>query len=172
MAFNEAWSIENEDIEIVWSADRPLHWDDFRATPRGRALTGAVTHSTIKVTPKANQWTGRVAVSVQATFACNKSWVREKARSSEYLLNHEQRHFDIAELYARKLRKALQAERITAGNYKKIKKTIIEPLFQEYVEFDKEYDHTTVHGLNKDQQREWDQRIGAQLEDMGLYLEE
>jgi hypothetical protein len=36
--------------------------------------------------------TGRVQVQVRALFECRKSWALEKAKKSDYLLNHEQRH--------------------------------------------------------------------------------
>jgi hypothetical protein len=160
----------NGEPEIIWSADRRLNWDDFKAAPSGRAMTGAVTHSTIKVTPKANQWSGRVEVEVKAIFACNKSWARKKAKESDYLLNHEQRHFDIAELYARKIRQALSSQRVTVKNYKQIKAAVIQPLFKDYVAFDEEYDHLTVHGLNKDRQEEWNMMIDEELEEMSVYL--
>ena len=170
LSINSTTSFSNGDPEIIWSTARRLNWDDFKAQPNGQTLTGAVTHSTIKVMPEANKWTGRVTVVVQAVFACNKSWAREKAKESDYLLNHEQRHFDIAELYARKIRQALAEERITIKNYKEVRATIIQPLFREYVKFDEEYDHQTVHGLNKETQSVWNNRIDDQLEDMSLYL--
>lgn len=150
--------------EIIWSDSRRLSWDDFKGVPAGKQLTGAVTYSTIKATPKvAGYWNNRVEVEVKAVFRCDRSWAREKAKTSEYLLNHEQRHFDIAELYARKIRKALQDYRITPRNYPQIKAEVIEKLFEEYVEFDKSYDQLTVHGLKSGVQQEWDEQIDGEL---------
>ncbi len=150
--------------EITWSGDRRLSWDDFKGIPSGGGFTGATTYSTIKATPKVEGYfNSRVAVEVKAVFRCDKSWAKEKAKESAYLLNHEQRHFDIAEMYARKIKQALAPYRITPRNYDQIKAEVIEQLFQEYVDYDKAYDHETVHGLKAGVQREWDERIDEAL---------
>ncbi|PHN06290.1 DUF922 domain-containing protein [Flavilitoribacter nigricans] len=150
--------------EIVWSGDRRLSWEDFKGIPSGRQITGAVTYSTIKATPSvAGYFNNRIEVDVKAIFRCDRSWAKDKAKESDYLLNHEQRHFDIAEVYARKIRTALQDHHITPRNYPRIKAQVIEPLFREYVNFDKSYDKTTVHGLSSDLQEEWDHKIDEAL---------
>lgn len=148
---------------IPWSPDRKLCWDDFRGQPRAHGFTGAATHARIKVTPRANSYTGRVKVQVKALFECHKSWALEKAKDSDYLLNHEQRHFDIAELFAQKLRRELAGIRITARNYPRVKREVIQRIFQEYVDYDESYDRQTVHGIDQDAQAEWDQRIDRRL---------
>lgn len=150
--------------EITWSSDRRLSWEDFKGLPSGKRLTGATTYATIKAIPKVEGYfNNRVEVEIKAIFRCDKSWAKEKAKESAYLLNHEQRHFDIAELYARKIRQALEPYRITPRNYDQIKKEVIQQFFKEYVEFDKAYDHQTVHGLSSDAQQEWDARIDREL---------
>lgn len=158
--------------EITWSADRRLNWDDFKGVPSGKKVTGAVTYSTIKAVPTVSGfWNNRVDVEVKAVFRCDRSWAKDRAKESEYLLNHEQRHFDIAEIYARKIREALEKYEITPNNYPRIKAQVIEKLFREYVDFDEQYDHLTVHGLKKTVQEEWDLDIDQTLGLEGVELE-
>lgn len=150
--------------EIVWSSQRRLSWDDFKATPENRGFTGAITYATIKATPKVTGFfNNQIEVEVEAIFRCDKSWAKDKARESEYLLNHEQRHFDIAEMYARKIRRALEQHNITPRNYPQVKKEVIEPLFKEYVQHDESYDHSTAHGLRSAVQEEWDDQLDTEL---------
>ena len=49
---------------------------------------------------------------VYAHFYPDKSWVI-KEQSSEHILNHEQLHFDITELHARKFRKQLSTLKVS-----------------------------------------------------------
>lgn len=152
------------DVDILpWSPDRKLTWNDFRGAPRPGGLTGAATHARIRATPRAHPLSGRVRVEVQALFECRKSWVREQAKGNGDLLNHEQRHFDIAEVYARRLRRELVRRRITAANYAEVKREVIDRLFHAYVQCDEAYDRETVHGINRDAQADWDRRIDRQL---------
>ena len=155
--------IPNKEAIIIWTADRPLSWEDFQGTPRGRAHIGATTHATIKTIPEVNRWSGRVSVQVQAIFNCSKSWVRAEAKENPELLEHEQHHFDIAEVYAQKIRQALQQYKITYKNYPQIRAEVIEPLFREYDRYDREYDRSTVHGLDKEAQKQWEEEIEEQL---------
>lgn len=150
--------------EIVWNSARKLSWDDFRCAPLGGRLTGAATYASIKAVPRVvNSWNNKLDVEVKAIFRCDKSWAKEQAKTSDYLLNHEQRHFDIAEIFARKIRQELDEYRITAKNYQGIKKAVIEKWFQEYDAYDRSYDKFTVHGLNSERQEQWNQDIDEQL---------
>jgi len=51
-----------------------------------------------------------------------------KSAKTDYLLNHEQRHFDIAEIFARKLRKELEEYTFNKNNLKEI-----ENLYKKYL---------------------------------------
>lgn len=156
---------------LPWSPDRKLTWADFRGAPRARGFTGAATHARIKATPSVNSLSGRVQVQVRALFECRQSWAIEKAKKSDYLLNHEQRHFDIAEIYARKLRRTLQQRRITAGNWARVRREVIAPLFREYVRYDEAYDQETIHGIDRHAQAVWDRQIDRQLGDLAGYYD-
>ncbi len=160
-------SFRNTD-EITWKDTQPLTWENFRGVPTSSSEIGAATHVNIRVTPKVIRG-GRVGVRVKAVFSCDQSWARKKAVGNDYLLNHEQRHFDIAELYARKVRQALDGYRITTSNYHKIKEKVILPIFDEYLEYDEWYDQLTVHGLDKEQQQDWNERIDQQLGELEAF---
>src|SRR5690348_5350311 len=85
---------------IVWNEYRPLTWEDFQGKRSEDAAGDAGTVVQIKAKPYMVK--DQVKYDVAAVFVKNKSW--SDAQTKE-LLAHEQLHFDIAELYARKIRK-------------------------------------------------------------------
>jgi hypothetical protein len=85
-------------------------------------------------------------------------------------LKHEQIHFDICELYARKLR-----QKFTETNFAKVKSLdnettkmytkISSELFKE----EEKYDKDTEHGLNSAKQKIWDADIKAKLKELEAF---
>lgn len=78
-------------------------------------------------------------------------------RKTDVVLSHEQLHFDITELYARKLRTRLASMKNPCD------KSSVGSVYQAnenaFVEFVKQYDIETSHGVNKQKQIEWESRI-------------
>ena len=100
-------------------------------------------------------------------FIKSKSWA--KSKNNDILLIHEQGHFDIAELFARKLRKAFAEYKF---NYKTVGKDI-DNLFllnkQERAKMDALYDKETKHSQDKQQQILWNKRIKTELNKLKKY---
>src|SRR3954464_14720897 len=82
-----------DDNLIEWSPARKLTWSDFKGKPDPLSDNAALTNSTINfeygITEKG------FTHSIKCRFNKNLSWGRIK---NEYILNHEQGHFDIAEI--------------------------------------------------------------------------
>lgn len=96
--------IENEKL-IYWNENRPLRISDFKGSSEKRPFQAA-THSGLKVMNPVNVWTGKTRVIVESYFNPELSYFKQSERDSS-VLAHEQLHFDITELYARKFRKQL-----------------------------------------------------------------
>jgi predicted secreted Zn-dependent protease len=78
-------------------------------------------------------------------------------------LIHERLHFDIAELYARKIRKKIQE--LSARNITDIKiyNTMIRELLEESNTIDRQYDIETLHGALLKKQKQWEVKIKDEL---------
>lgn len=155
---------ENDTI-IYWSKNRVLQWNDFQgSTCISCNNIYAETHT---ATPIIGDWKdGIPTFKVFCYFKKKTSWKRD---TSFLLLSHEQLHFDITELYARKIRKAinyLNEEFITDLNV--YMETINNILVNQNKEGD-EYDRDTQHGIIKKQQEEWNKKISKELEDLKEY---
>jgi hypothetical protein len=153
--FYSSFFITNEDAQFPWSNDRKLTWADFKGKPDKLNSASALTYSDIKI--GASFIDGKVAVTVQNYFDANLSWSKNKTSAS--LLAHEQVHFDITEIYTRKIRNKLNsiASEETIRNGTMNKESTI--LLKEWRAFQKKYDDETNHGIIADKQKEWEQKV-------------
>lgn len=157
--------------KIVWKEDQKLIWDQFRSpvNRKNNPDVVAYTHcgweySVIKSTnPKSP-----VTIEITTIFNEDKSW-KDVNRINDYVLVHEQKHFDIAEIFARKLRKEV-ADRIkNSGEYDKSFKAIYNAVSTDYRNFQISYDKDTQHGINKEKQAEYNARISEELDNLKSY---
>lgn len=104
----------NENDIIIWSKHYFLKWSDFKAESNTGSFEDA--HSTIKYrytwTVNSEKIGSQILflienLQVNVEFHSVLSWVRT-SQSNEQLLNHEQGHFDLAELVKRENEKKFQ----------------------------------------------------------------
>lgn len=143
---------------IIWKQDSLLHKEDFKAKGKNN---GPLGYASIGIFMYAGESGGELIFNIEALFIKSKSYI---TKYSDYVLKHEQIHFDICELYARKLR-----QKFTETNFAKVKSLenettkmytkISSELFKE----EEKYDKDTEHGLNSAKQKLWDADIKARL---------
>lgn len=96
-------------IPIRWSASRHLTWADYRGVPDNSSDAAAMT---VYLIAYEEECAGdRYSFTVTTTFQPDRSWVRPSVLETPWrgaqLLDHEQLHFDLSELNARRLRQWL-----------------------------------------------------------------
>jgi predicted secreted Zn-dependent protease len=108
-------------------------------------------------------------INVYSYFNRYRSWTKDT--SSVSLLSHEQLHFDICELYARKVRRSIRD--LKDRNVKEIDKyqLVIQSKLEEHRLEHQQYDSNTYHGMNEDVQKEWINKIKMLLIQLEEYLE-
>ena len=154
---------QNNDL-IDWSAERKLTWSDFRAEPVKNSPAAALTSTSIKIDFESNN--GSFQYHIRCRFDKNKSWVRVR---NDYILAHEQAHFDIAEIYARKLNKVLKAYKPNDAHLSSDVNRIYDSMMKEYYEKQEEYDDETNYSINKGKQEEWLKKVKEELSDLRDY---
>lgn len=153
-----------EDRTMTWDASRKLTWADFRANPDSESDAVALTASGITFGFSLKTSGNTIldfSTSVEAHFYPNKSWYF-KEKGNAYILKHEQLHFDITELYARKFREQLSrlpVSRTVKEQVDAMHKTINEDLDKAQ----KRYDLETEHSINKVMQKHWEDFIAEEL---------
>ena len=88
---------------------------------------------------------------------------------TDYILAHEQGHFDITEIFARKLHEALQGYQFNKRTFKKDIGQIYQGIVKEKEDFQKKYDGETDHSRNRKMQYDWLETIEQMLEETQAY---
>ena len=88
---------------------------------------------------------------------------------NDYILSHEQAHFDIAEIYARKLNKLLRSYKPDENNFTRDVNKIYENVMKEYNDMQEEYDQETNFSINKIKQEEWLGKVSKELDNLNKY---
>jgi len=149
---------------VIWKQDSLLRKEDFKAKPKSNGPLGL---SYIGLLLYPGESGGELLFYVEALFVKSKSYL---VQFSEYVLKHEQIHFDLSEVYARTLRK-----RIAETNFKKIKNAtgeinrLYERTSAELFREETKYDNDTQHGINSAKQKVWDEDISRRLKELEAY---
>ena len=152
-----------EEEKIAWDANRPLTWEDFRGVPNRADSFVASTNSGISFSFSFSERNGvaNIQYTVVSNFYPDLSWYRPE-RVTQYILEHEQTHFDISELHARKLRKALSSLSHDR-DFKEKAEAIYNGLEAErramQTQYDKESDHSNV----KEMEYQWRTIVAQEL---------
>src|SRR5215203_1838677 len=79
-----------EDETIAWRMARKLSWEDFMCSPEKQGDAVASTSTSLGISYQVKD--GKLAYDISCHFSKRKSWGLLK---TEYILAHEQAHFDI-----------------------------------------------------------------------------
>jgi hypothetical protein len=148
---------------IVWQKDSLLTRADFKGRVTKQWAGCAATFIMIKPIES----NGNILFSVQAVFQKSKSNI---IQTSDYVLKHEQLHFDICELYARKLRKMMLDK-----DFKKVRniqneiQNMYNKINNEYAKYEEKYDNDTNHGENPAKQKVWEDDVANQMKELDQY---
>jgi hypothetical protein len=157
---------------VPWSRDRRLMWSDFRAKPPvdpqpEAALTTYGLFYGVRCTGL------RFEFQVTAAFLPNESWVQPQVLDSPAdrvrSLAHEQTHFDLTEVHARRMR------RYFGEMYQPCLRSQIEldRLANRFIEDELDaqqlYDLETGHGRVIEQQARWDQDVAVRLDELDRF---
>jgi len=149
---------------IPWSTARKLTWSDFKGDPDPHSPNAALTSSNINIDFGYND-TG-FQYSIRCVFDKTRSWVRIP---TDDVLAHEQGHFDIAEIYARRLNKALAGYRFNTQTVSKDVNDIYGNMMKEHRQTQVQYDQETDYSRNRVKQAEWLKKIAADLKGLSSF---
>ena len=173
---------ELDSSHIDWDPALPVTWDLFRGTPPADAsqrTEAAAIHMTLRwhasysvsSSNGGTTWTGQIAaITVTNTMEPDRSWV-VLGKACESVLRHEQLHFDLNEVYRRKLECLLLATSACVGA---TQQSAIDQLnaalhqtaalvLQKVSEMQSLYDSQTSHSTNAGEQSRWQGLISQWL---------
>ena len=103
-----------KDDFILWQENKKLKIQDFKADNKDtvkvnrQQFLGAISAIRIEYSSFQRNKNSVPEFSIKTYFDPNESWMLLK---NDYVLQHEQIHFDLTELYARKMRKSIESLR-------------------------------------------------------------
>jgi len=158
-----SFSFIADEPSITWKNTHRLSWKDFRGTPDNSSDIAAITASGISYELAATIAGSKVDVDckVAAFFYPEKSWYKKELADS-VVLAHEQLHFDITELHARKFRKAIERTTFTE-NVKQEMKRLYDNINKELDAYQNRYDTATDYSRDIEKQTEWGIKVAKDL---------
>lgn len=149
---------------IPWETDKRLIWDDFLCEPKIGTDAVASTSTSLGIAYQLTE--GQLKYHITCYFNKEKSWGLMK---TDYILAHEQGHFDITEIFARRLNEALQNYQFNKKTFKKDIGQIYQSIVSEKEEYQKIYDAETDHSRNRKVQYDWLEKIDSLLAETQAY---
>ncbi|HJW31467.1 MAG TPA: hypothetical protein VJ508_19695, partial [Saprospiraceae bacterium] len=165
------------DAGIEYSANGSFDWSMFKGKINNRDIAemgknvGAVTVSALSY-ETLGQVGHQISLKISALFMPYTSWTRyPKLYHPAEALNHEKRHFDICEIYARLFRKHLMESHFRQSNFRNDLAALFKKYITEYRAMQTRYDRETRHSLDAYQQEKWNAKIDATLKALDGYAD-
>jgi hypothetical protein len=136
---------------LFWKPGYRLTWNDFMGKPDLHSNYLALSSAGISYNLFYNS--NSIQVNAKAFFVKSGSW--RKPAADSILLRHEQGHFDITEIYRRKL--VQTAKEIPAGVPEKAAWVIekADKIIKQKNAYQLQYDSETRNGTDKKKQEQW-----------------
>ena len=147
-----------------WMSGTILGQDDFQGRPPEKSTFGAGVQTSFYYS--VTYYNGRIVLKTQTCLYKRASWLLMIPPSNR-LLQHEQLHFDIAELHRRLFVQAILSTTMTRFNYqRKIRRSY--RLYQDTLTaFQNAYDGQTEHGADIERQLQWQEDVSQKLDSIG-----
>lgn len=161
------YRVDFKDDTVFYDPERPLTWSDFRGRPRMGNFAASIFAS-IAYEGDSRLENGEVQIDLifKTYMLKSSSWVR--GTNNAYGLNHEQRHFDIAQIITERLKAKLAKMKLLPHNFDRVVSFEFLEAYREMNRFQEEYDRETAHGMNSAAQARWNTRIDDELREFGV----
>jgi hypothetical protein len=158
-----ATSSDDEDL-IVYDPQQPLTREDFKGEVDELSIAGAVTYSGIQMKYHYETLNNqkKVKIAVYPYFHKAHSWWKSNMATPE-MLKHEQLHFDITAIAARKLVTAIMNTALTPDGFAKELEALQKQIEKDRTAMQQQYDKETNHSRNREKQKEWEAKVHALL---------
>ena len=149
---------------INYQPNTILTWNDFKGRPVAASEAAALTNAGfgVKLSFRRVENTSQLVINVNCTFSRKDSWVKPDNKTA-YILNHEQKHFDIAYIHTVLFIQNLRKASFTNSNYAAVIEKVYNETATAMTKAQYQYDGETNHSRMETKQKEWDEKISGQL---------
>ncbi|WOI21525.1 hypothetical protein [Nonlabens ulvanivorans] len=153
--------------KIKWHSSRPLKWSDFKGKKEVGKKRVAVAETAVEIVTENSFYRDGIPIfEINCYFLKNESWTITKDIQH---LKHEQSHFNIHEVYTRKIRKefdSLNNNKITDFD---VYKSVFEKKLSECDSLNNKYDNETYFSIDKIVQVKWEKKISQMLIELNSF---
>lgn len=163
-SFNININQSTED-KILWNKTSKLEWKDFQGKPNSDEsdIVLAKTQTSIEIVE--SSYKNDIPVfKIHCYFLKKKSWT---VVDDQYTLSHEQLHFDISEIYARKIRKKFDSLNKNKVTSLEVYQKVYDSLIEDNDRYNELYDSEVY--FNAESQKKWHKKIKTELGDLKEY---
>jgi len=156
--------------QLVWNDTYRLSWSDFQGEPQDHIDAVAITASGLSSSFSARTSPTRLVgykATITAHFYPEKSWFKP-GKVNEIVLAHEQLHFDITELHARKLRENIAQYTFTL-DIKSEMNLLVDKANKDLEIMQKLYDTESNFSMEVEPQKKWQVYIKNELQKLEGY---
>lgn len=161
-----------KDNAIRWSARRPLTWGDFQG--KGPDRNDSVAAETAYTILHGVRCVGsKFDFTVVAAFRPRDSWVKlpmlRTPADNTRALKHEQAHFDLAEVHARRIRRYYAELTAPCRLSSSDLSDAAHRMERDQKAAQEQYDDETDHGRNAAQQAKWEKSVATDLTSLAKF---
>ena len=152
--------------KLAWNENRQLAWDVFQSKDIAISSKAAATTFcgiSYLLNSSTKKFTTR-QVKIETFFVPSKSWAH-KDHKTDLVLMHEQSHFDIAELFARRFRKLISDKTMDAKTLQKFYINV----YDDYRDYQQDYENVTSHGRIWEKQLEYTAKINDEIKKLSEF---
>lgn len=150
---------------IPWQSKQTLNWTDYKGLPDDQSHFTALTHAEIKY--KVTVYKTLARFEFVTLFMKKSSWT--KTKRDAVLLEHEQIHFNIAELHKRKMMEILRTEKFSYNGFEATIKSIGDSINLLRHRMDNAFDAEVANMQDNILVNKWKKDIGEALDKLRLY---
>ncbi len=161
--------VQDEPV-MSWNESYKLSWADFNGKPNHDISAVAITASGISFGFSVRETDSKVisfTTEVHCHFYPEQSWYKPDQADS-HVLGHEQLHFDITELYARKFRQRISQLKVS-NNIKRELRALNKAINKELALLQNKYDTESNYSRNFENQAKWKQYVAEELKKFSKY---
>jgi hypothetical protein len=144
----------------VWGKQTELEYKDFRGTIDEDSPYSAISYVGFNYEYSNN------VVNAFCYFDCGKSWIKG---TDSFLLVHEQGHFNLSEVYVRRLKRMIESHDFKRNSIEFELDSLYNANFAEFMKTNELYEHETNYSNNHTMQHQWNITISKWLSDLEEY---
>jgi predicted secreted Zn-dependent protease len=144
---------------IEWNEARPLEWRDYPF--RRVRKVGYVAITSVKHSVKGYMRNGLPEFDIKVYFDMKESWTGDT--TDVKLLSHERLHFDIGEIYRRKIETRIIELQVKGEKRAGVYRAEIKNILIQFNKFSNQYDEESGNGRKKEGQLRWEGIVSAEL---------